>query len=154
MVLVFLWLLLLSTVLSGSIHVVTNSKIYFFLWLNNSLFSTFSLFLFFYGCYCLFFIFLYLSFYFLLYFIDYAIIVILVFPPLLPSTHHATHPQAIPPPLFMSTGHACKFFGYSVSYTVLYIPWLFCNYLFVFCYFILFFIYYYFFMDFAFLCHI
>ena len=38
-------------------------------------------------------------------------------PHIAPST-----PQAIPTPLFMSMGHAYKFFGYSISYTVLYIP--------------------------------
>ena len=43
------------------------------------------------------------------------------FPPLHPSTQHPVLPQAIPPPLFMSMGHAYKFFGYSISYTVLYI---------------------------------
>ena len=31
-------------------------------------------------------------------------------------------PEAIPTPLFMSMGHAQMFFGYSISYTVLYIP--------------------------------
>ena len=30
-------------------------------------------------------------------------------------------PQAIPVPLFISMGHAYKFFGCSLSYTVLYI---------------------------------
>ena len=40
------------------------------------------------------------------------------FSPLQPPTQH----QAIPPPLFMSMGHRYKFFGYSASYTVLYIP--------------------------------
>ena len=44
------------------------------------------------------------------------------FPPLLSSTWHSPYPQAIPPPLFMSMGHAYKFFGYSISCTVLYIP--------------------------------
>ena len=39
------------------------------------------------------------------------------------ALHPATpFPQAIPTPLFMSMGQACKFFGYSISYTVLYIP--------------------------------
>ena len=55
-------------------------------------------------------------FFFKLFFIDYAITVILIFS-LLPQL-----PQAIPKPLFVSMGHAYKFFGYSVSYTVLHIP--------------------------------
>ena len=37
-----------------------------------------------------------------------------------PSTQHPPLPQAIPPPLFMSMGHACKFFVYSISCNVLY----------------------------------
>ena len=57
-----------------------------------------------------------------LYFIDCAITVILNFPPLPLSTQHPPLPQAIPTPLFMSMGHVCKFHGYSISYTVLYIP--------------------------------
>ena len=40
-------------------------------------------------------------------------------------------PQAVPPPSFMFMGHAYKVFGYSISYSVLPSPWLFCNYLFV-----------------------
>ena len=39
-----------------------------------------------------------------------------------PSTQHPSVLQAIPTPLFMYMGHMYKFFGYSVSYTVLYIP--------------------------------
>ena len=31
-------------------------------------------------------------------------------------------PQAIPPLLFLSMGHVQKFFGYSISCAVLYIP--------------------------------
>ena len=46
----------------------------------------------------------------LLYFITYVIIV-LIFPPLLPSTQHPPFPQAIPTPLFMSVHDACNFFG-------------------------------------------
>ena len=42
--------------------------------------------------------------------------------PLLPSTQHPPLPQAIPTPLFMSMSHEYKFCGYSISYTVLYIP--------------------------------
>ena len=30
-------------------------------------------------------------------------------------------PEAIPTPLFMSIGHVYKFFGYSISYTVLHV---------------------------------
>ena len=53
------------------------------------------------------------------------------FPPLPPFIQYHPLPQAIPTPLFIFMGHACKFFGYSISYTVLYIPWLFRSYLFV-----------------------
>ena len=38
------------------------------------------------------------------------------------STQQPPLPQAIPPPLFMSMGHACKSFACSTSCTVLYIP--------------------------------
>ena len=44
------------------------------------------------------------------------------FLPLLPSTQHPPFSQAIHTPLFISKGNACKFFGYPISYTVLYIP--------------------------------
>ena len=57
-----------------------------------------------------------------LYFIDYAITVVPIFPSVSPSTQHTPLPQAIPPLLFTFMGHECKFFGYSISYTVLYIP--------------------------------
>ena len=57
-----------------------------------------------------------------LYFIDYAITVVLIFLPLCPSTQQPPLPQAIPTPVFMSMGHMYKFFGYSISYTVLHIP--------------------------------
>ena len=40
-------------------------------------------------------------------------------------------PQAISTPIFMSMGHMCKLSGYSISYTVLHIPMVLCNYLFV-----------------------
>ena len=56
-----------------------------------------------------------------LYFIEYAITVVLIFL-LLPPLHPA--PPTLsgnPLPLFMSMGHAYTFFGYSLSYTVLYI---------------------------------
>ena len=44
------------------------------------------------------------------------------FYPFAPSTKRPPLPQAIPTQLFMSMGHGYKFFGYSISYTVLYIP--------------------------------
>ena len=56
-----------------------------------------------------------------LYFIDYATTVVLISPPLLPSTQHPLHLQAIPPSLFISMGHVYKLFHYSISYTVMYI---------------------------------
>ena len=58
---------------------------------------------------------------FKLYFIDYAVKVVTIFSlsPLYPAL---PLPQAIPPPLFMSMGHVCKFLGSPISYTVLYIP--------------------------------
>ena len=62
------------------------------------------------------------SFLFKLHFIDYAVTVVPIFPPLPSSTQHPPLPQAISPPLFMSKHHSCKFFGYSISCTVLYIP--------------------------------
>ena len=37
-------------------------------------------------------------------------------------TQYTQLPQANPTPLFMSVGNAYKFFGYSISYMVLYIP--------------------------------
>ena len=40
-------------------------------------------------------------------------------------------PSGNSPPLFMSMGHAYKFFAFSIFYTVLTSPWLFCNYLYV-----------------------
>ena len=55
--------------------------------------------------------------FFKLCFIDYSITVVLIFPLCPPPL-----PQAIPIPLFMSVGHVYKFFGFSISYTVLYIP--------------------------------
>ena len=57
-----------------------------------------------------------------LYFIDYAITVLPIFPLLHPSTQQPPVPQAILTPLFMSTGFVCKFFDYSISYSVLYNP--------------------------------
>ena len=44
------------------------------------------------------------------------------FYPFAPSTKRPPLPQAFPTQLFMSMGHGYKFFGYSISYTVLYIP--------------------------------
>ena len=71
----------------------------------------------------------------LIFYKNYILLIMLLqlscFPPLSPFTQQPPLPQAIPPPLFMSMGHAYKFFGYYISYTVLYIPWLFYNYLFV-----------------------
>ena len=58
---------------------------------------------------------------FVLYFIDHAITIVLIFPPLPPSTQHPLLLQTIPTPLFMSMGHEYKSFGYSIYYTVLYI---------------------------------
>ena len=55
------------------------------------------------------------------YFIDYAITVAPIVPPLLTHSVLST-PSGNPTPLFMSMGHMCKFFGCSISYTVLYIP--------------------------------
>ena len=69
-----------------------------------------------------------------LYFINYAITVVLIFPPLHPSTQQPPHPQAIPPPLFMSMGHVYKCISsLTAPFPILYVtsPWLFCNYLFV-----------------------
>ena len=56
-----------------------------------------------------------------LFFIDHVITVVPNFPPLSPSTQHLL-PQAIPTSLFVSLSKEFKFSGYSVSYTVLYIP--------------------------------
>ena len=69
--------------------------------------------------------------FFKLYFIDYVITVVPIFPPLCASTQHLTLPQATPTPLLMSIDHVYKLFAYSISCTVLYIPLVFCNYLFV-----------------------
>ena len=49
-----------------------------------------------------------------------VITLVLIFPFSL-SIRCSLLPQIIPPPLFMSMGHVYKFFGYSMSYTVLYI---------------------------------
>ena len=63
---------------------------------------------------------------FLFNFLNYVLLIMLLqlcyFPPLPLSTQHPPLPHAIPTPLFMSMGHACKFFGYSIYCTVLYIP--------------------------------
>ena len=50
---------------------------------------------------------------------------------LTPSTQHPSLPQAIPPPLFVSTGHEFK--SLTTPFPLLYFTslWLFCNYLFV-----------------------
>ena len=47
--------------------------------------------------------------------------VVLIFLPLSPLTQHPPLPQAISPPLSLSMGHECKFFGCSISYTALYL---------------------------------
>ena len=51
-----------------------------------------------------------------------AIIIVPIFCQLPPTTQHSLLPQAIPTHLFMTMGHAYNFLGYSISYTVLYIP--------------------------------
>ena len=48
--------------------------------------------------------------------------VVPIFSPFPPSTQHSQLLQAIPIPSCMSMGHAYKFFGYSISYTIVYIP--------------------------------
>ena len=64
--------------------------------------------------------------FFKLQFIDYAVTVVLIFPTLPSSTQRPPPPrqlpQAFPSPLFISIGQAYKFSGYSISYTVVYIP--------------------------------
>ena len=42
--------------------------------------------------------------------------------PFAPLSWYPPFPPATPTPLFMSMGHTYKYSGYSVSYTVLYIP--------------------------------
>ena len=59
---------------------------------------------------------------FKLYFIDYAITIVLIFPPLHALIQHPPYRQAIPTPLFMSVGHVYRCFDCFISYTVLYIP--------------------------------
>ena len=60
---------------------------------------------------------------FILIIFDYAITVVLIVLTLPPTpTQHPPLLRAIPAPLFRSMSHVCKFFGYSISYTVLYIP--------------------------------
>ena len=54
--------------------------------------------------------------------IYYAIIVVPTFLPLPPCTQHFPHSWTISPPLFMSMGHAYKFFGNTIFYTSLSIP--------------------------------
>ena len=60
--------------------------------------------------------------YYFLYFIDYAFTTVPTFPLLPSSTQHLPLSQAIPTPSFMSMGHTYKYFSYSISYTVPYIP--------------------------------
>ena len=54
-------------------------------------------------------------------FIDYTITVV-PFPPLPSTTSCPPPPSHIPPLQFMSMGHVYKFFGFSISYSVLNIP--------------------------------
>ena len=63
-----------------------------------------------------------LSAFFLLkiYFIDYAITIAPLLPVLLSLQQS--------PPQFMSMGHTYKFFGFSISFNILYLPCLFCTY--------------------------
>ena len=62
-------------------------------------------------------------------FVDYVITVVLIFPPLPSLCLLPPFPPAIlPPPPFMFMGHACKFLGFSISYTILNIPSLFYTY--------------------------
>ena len=67
--------------------------------------------------------------FFTLYFIDYAITVVLIFPPLSPSTQHPQLPQAIPPPLLCPWVMCIR--SLAALFPILYFtsPWLFCNYL-------------------------
>ena len=67
--------------------------------------------------------------FFKVHFIDYAITVVPFFSPLYSPLPCTLLPTSIPPPpQFMSMGHACKFFGFSISYTILNPPYLFCTY--------------------------
>ena len=59
--------------------------------------------------------------FFKVYFIDYAITDVPVFP-LCPPLPGAPLPSSSLPPYFMSMGHACKFFAFSIAYTVLNSP--------------------------------
>ena len=65
--------------------------------------------------------------FFKLYFIVYAITVVPIFSPLSPSTRHPS-PQTTPTlsgnphTIVHVVGHGYKFFGFSISYTVLYTP--------------------------------
>ena len=61
-----------------------------------------------------------------IYFFNCILLILLLqlsqFSPFAPSTQHPLLTQAISPPLFLSMSHAYKFFSYSISYTLLYIP--------------------------------
>ena len=63
---------------------------------------------------------LFVSFLVMFYGLCYYIVLILPLCPTPPSNPPLS--QAIPTPSFTSMGHVCKFFGYSISYTALYIP--------------------------------
>ena len=54
-----------------------------------------------------------------IYFIDYAITVVTFFSPLYFPPPCTTPPTIIPQPQFMSMGHTYKFFGFSISHTIL-----------------------------------
>ena len=56
-----------------------------------------------------------------IYLIDYAITLVPLFPPLLPSTLHPP-PNGIPQSQFMSMGCTYKFFGFYISDTILNLP--------------------------------
>ena len=57
-----------------------------------------------------------------MYFIDYAITVVLFFLPFIPLCPVPPPPTIIPPTQFMSMCHTCKFFGFSISHTILNLP--------------------------------
>ena len=67
------------------------------------------------------------------YFLNYILLIMVLklshfFLPFIPPCPAPPFHQHTPPPQFMSTGHAYKFFGFSISYTILNLPCLFCTY--------------------------
>ena len=54
-----------------------------------------------------------------IYFIDYAITVVPFFSPLYSPSRCTPPSTIIPPTYFMFMGHTCKFFGFSISHTIL-----------------------------------